>query len=518
MRLAPGTVVDRYTIIRLLGVGGMAEVYEALETELNRGVALKVVSSRNNRDDEAVPRFNREVLSAAKLNHRSIVPIYSVGHDQQRELLFYSMRLLPGGDLSKRIAAGKLTVPESLRILREVAKAFAHAHSRNVVHRDVKPANILFDDEDFPMLTDFGIAKALDTDGRLTKEGHAMGTALYMSPEQVCGEDVDARTDLYGLGVVLFEMLTGRPPYEGDAREVVFKHIGQPVPKLPDAFASLQPLITTLMAKARTDRPRDAEALIALIDQLPRSGLEAWDLAPAPIDVRPELLDRPLTSPQQSSATVLAPSAPLRRKRVPRAVAAAVAVLIIAAASGGWWMQEQAAQQERERAEQVAKQQRLKSEADARQKLADAQEQERIKNEEVLRQAQLNQESAAQGLAAEAKTREQQEAERKRQLAEQKDKDDAAALAKAQADTKAAADEQAKLQKDSQEAAEQALQKKNEEAERLRQAEIDQAKEAEQARIKKEGQDAKQATDKLEKEKQEAERLRLESLINGPTG
>lgn len=512
--LAPGSVVGRYTIIRLLGVGGMAEVYEALESELNRGVALKVVSSSNNRDEEAVPRFNREVLSAAKLNHRSIVPIYSFGHDRQQELLYYSMRLLPGGDLCKRIAAGNLTVREALRILRELAKAFAHAHSRQVVHRDVKPANILFDDENFPVLTDFGIAKALDASGKLTKDGHAIGTALYMSPEQACGDDVDARTDLYGLGVILFEMLTGRPPYQGDARDVLFKHIGQPVPKLPQEFAPLQSLITTLMAKAPADRPRNAEALIELIDQVSGGASEVWGQASAPIEAPSPLLDRMVT-PQQSSETVLAPSASVRRKWVPRVVVATVGALVIAGASGAWWMQERAAEQERIRTEQVAEQQRLNKKADADRL---ALEQARIKEEQRI-QAERATEKETQRLAAEALIKSQQEGDRKRIAVDQKKKDDDAALAKIAADKEAkeTADNQARLLKEKEDAAALAL-RKDEEADRKRQAEADQKKTDEQARIKQDEEDAKQAADKLKKDKLEAEKIRLKSLTDGPTG
>ncbi|MGQ0618971.1 MAG: protein kinase domain-containing protein [Panacagrimonas sp.] len=276
------------------------------------------------------------------------------------------MRLLPGGDLCRRIASGKLTIAETLRILRELSRAFAHAHARNVVHRDVKPANVLFDDEDYPVLTDFGIAKALDAGADLTKQGHAIGTALYMSPEQACGDPVDARTDLYGLGVVLFEMLTGRPPYDGDSsREILYKHIGQPVPRLPAPFAGLQPLISTLMAKDRDDRPRDADALIALIDQVSLKDIGSIDLASVRAEPRPPVRQ----PPPQAAETVLSdgdptritprPDAPGKIRSVRRAAVMVGSVLIaVAAAGGGWWwlQQDEAAKGSIVQAEPIPKQ------------------------------------------------------------------------------------------------------------------------------------------------------------------
>lgn len=279
--LDKGTRLSHYRILRLLGSGGMADVYEAEDQRLGRVVALKVLPPEFGRSAELVARFQVEVRSAASLNHRGIVTVFEVGHDQG--VHFYSMRLLSGGDLGDRIDKG-MTQQQALETLRQVADAFVHAHGRGFVHRDVKPPNILFDEQGHPVLTDFGIAKALEGGSRITATGVSIGTPAYISPEQARGRAVDARTDLYSLGVVLYEMLVGKPPYEGqESLAVIFKHVTEPVPKLPQAHARLQPLIDRLMAKEPDQRPASAAELIALIDQLqPRaSGDTASAATPA---------------------------------------------------------------------------------------------------------------------------------------------------------------------------------------------------------------------------------------------
>src|SRR5690349_4244306 len=185
------------------------------------------------------------------------------------------MRLLTGGDLRGRIKQG-LSATEALAILRELADAFAHAHARGFVHRDVKPENIMFDEQGFPVLTDFGIAKALDAATSMTRTGMTMGTPRYLSPEQAGGKGVDARADLYSLGVVLYEMLTGRPPYDAeDSMAVIFKHVTEPVPTLPPDFARLQPLLEKLMAKDPNRRFASADELLRAVDALGHASRDA---------------------------------------------------------------------------------------------------------------------------------------------------------------------------------------------------------------------------------------------------
>ncbi|MGQ0622237.1 MAG: protein kinase domain-containing protein [Panacagrimonas sp.] len=266
MKLATGSMVDHYRIIRKLGSGGMADVYEAEEADPERRVALKILPQRA-KSDETVQRFRREARSAASLNHRGIVHIYKVGYDTSLDIHYISMRLLIGGDLADRISDA-MSVSDALMIVRELASAFQHAHSRGVIHRDVKPANVLFDEQGFPVLTDFGIAKALGSVS-MTATNTAIGTPTYMSPEQGSGGQADARSDLYALGVMLYEMLCGEPPYVAhDPWAVMYKHQMAPIPTLPSSFQRLQPLIDTLMAKNPDERPNTAAVLISLIDKV----------------------------------------------------------------------------------------------------------------------------------------------------------------------------------------------------------------------------------------------------------
>jgi serine/threonine protein kinase len=264
--LEPGFQLGHYRITRSLGSGGMADVYEAHDDNLERTVALKVLPIEYCRNPQLVARFAKEVRAAAKLNHRNIVTVYEVGH--QDSYHYFSMRLLTGGDLRRRIEQG-LSPMESLAILRELADAFAHAHARNFVHRDVKPENVMFDEQGFPVLTDFGIAKALDANTHMTRTGMTMGTPRYLSPEQASGKPVDARADLYSLGVMFFEMLTGKPPYDAEeSMAVIFKHVTEPIPVLPPEVLRYQPLLEKLMAKDPAKRVPSAVDLIREIDAI----------------------------------------------------------------------------------------------------------------------------------------------------------------------------------------------------------------------------------------------------------
>ncbi|MEW6169809.1 MAG: serine/threonine-protein kinase, partial [Pseudomonadota bacterium] len=264
----PGQILGNYRVVRLLGTGAFAEVYEAEDPLLQRPVALKVLAPEVGRTPDMLARFQREVRAVAALNHPGIVAIYAVGETDG--LNFYAMRLLPGGDLRKQIGRG-IPPQRALEILASLASALDHAHQQGIVHRDIKPENILFDEDGHAVLTDFGIAKVLRAQEQLTAIGTAMGTPQYLSPEQARGGAVDARTDLYSLGVVLFEMLTGRAPYSAaDPLSVVLMHATEPVPKLPPEHADLQPLVDQLMAKHPGQRPAAAAELERLVRRLLR--------------------------------------------------------------------------------------------------------------------------------------------------------------------------------------------------------------------------------------------------------
>ena len=255
MTLEIGTRLGHYRIIALLGRGGMADVYRAEDERLGREVALKAVPPEFARDPERVERFEHEVRAAARLTHPNIVTVYEFGQGAGQH--FYTMALMPGGDLKARIRAHPDGMPaaEARAVAAAMARALDYAHRQGFVHRDVKPENILFGEDGAPQLTDFGIARAMSSGTRMTATGMSIGSPHYMSPEQARGQAVDPRSDLYSLGVVLYEMLTGRVPFDAaDTLAVAYSHVNDPVPQLPPALAELQPVMDRLLAKSPGDR------------------------------------------------------------------------------------------------------------------------------------------------------------------------------------------------------------------------------------------------------------------------
>ena len=254
MTLEIGARLGHYRILALLGRGGMADVYRAEDERLGREVALKAVPAEFARDPERIERFQREVRAAAGLTHANIVTVFEFGQGEEQH--FYTMALMPGGDLKARIRAHPEGMPaEEVRaVALAMARALDYAHQRGLVHRDVKPENILFGEDGVPRLTDFGIARAM-AEGTLTAAGMSIGSPHYMSPEQARGFKVDARSDLYSLGVVLYEMLTGELPFQAsDTFAVAYSHINDPPPDLPPPLAAWQPVLDRLLAKSPEDR------------------------------------------------------------------------------------------------------------------------------------------------------------------------------------------------------------------------------------------------------------------------
>src|SRR4051812_23983736 len=264
-----------YEVEGELGRGGMAIVYRARDVRLKRPVAIKLLPPELAFRGDIRSRFMREAETAARLSHPNIVPIYSV--DERDGMVYFVMALVQGGSVGDRLrSVGALSIAEARRIIREVADALAYAHASGVVHRDIKPDNILLDAESGrAMVTDFGIARAASDDGdgpRLTATGAALGTPAYMSPEQCAGDrEIDGRSDLYSLGTVAYQMLTGEPPFiGGNTPAIMMKQVTErPVPlrqRRADVPDDLERIVMRLLAKSPGDRFADGAALVAALD------------------------------------------------------------------------------------------------------------------------------------------------------------------------------------------------------------------------------------------------------------
>jgi eukaryotic-like serine/threonine-protein kinase len=250
---------NRYTLGDLLGSGGMGEVYLAHDDLLERDVALKVLKEQYLDSEEFVRRFRREAKSAASLNHPHIARVYD-WHRSEEGVYYMVMEYIPGGTLKDRLRnEGPLDPYSAAELAAQVALALGYAHERGVIHRDVKPHNILLTERGYAKVTDFGIAWAASATTTSSWSGLFSGTATYISPEQAMGKAVDPRSDLYSLGVVLYEMLTGTRPYSGeDPASIVFQHVNEPTrspreanPAIPEP---LDALTTKLLAKDREER------------------------------------------------------------------------------------------------------------------------------------------------------------------------------------------------------------------------------------------------------------------------
>lgn len=262
----PAFDIPGYRIVRPLGEGGMATVYLALQTALGRQVAIKVLAVQRAPSEELVRRFEQETRLIARLDHPHIVSIYEVGRTSTGQL-YYTMPYLPNGDL----AARDLREDQSgiVAVMRSLCQALAYAHEQGIVHRDVKPENVLFDKLDRPLLADFGIALATHSDVRVTREGATLGSTGYMSPEQARGLAIDGRSDLYSLGVLCYELVAGELPFQGpDALAVALAHVENPVPRLSPTRRHWQALIDRALAKDPAERFQDAAEFLAALDAL----------------------------------------------------------------------------------------------------------------------------------------------------------------------------------------------------------------------------------------------------------
>ena len=272
--------IGRYEIKSEIGRGGMATVFRAFDPTLKREVALKVLPREFLHDPTFRTRFEREAQTIATLKHPAIVPIYDVGEKDGQPYLV--MPLLDGGTLTQRLKKGPLTLTDIVAILNRVAQALDFAHNADIIHRDLKPDNVLFDHHDDSFIADFGIAK-LTKGSRttLTSRGVVIGTPAYISPEQANGEELDGRTDIYSLGVILFEMLTGQLPFRANTPiGIIMKHITAPIP-YPVTFNPQLPtdcnsIIAKVLAKSREERYSTATALAAAFTQVIDPNFTPW--------------------------------------------------------------------------------------------------------------------------------------------------------------------------------------------------------------------------------------------------
>ncbi len=263
--------IPGYRILNLIGRGANATVYLALQESLNRHVALKILQ-KFECPAQAV-RFFNEGQIVASMNHPNIITIYDIGSVGSQQ--YIAMEYLDGGSLRDRIKEHP-SPAEALDIVQAIGSALEFVHQGGIVHRDIKPENILFQKAGIPKITDFGVAKALDRDMNLTMDGTALGSPYYLSPEQAEGKDLDGRSDIYSLGVILFEMLAGRKPYLGESQiEVIFGHLNKPIPSLPEEHRHYQALVDKMMAKSADERFSSAGEMLEYMNALRSLGRDA---------------------------------------------------------------------------------------------------------------------------------------------------------------------------------------------------------------------------------------------------
>src|SRR5258706_4643048 len=319
-----GTTLGKYQIMERLGRGGMADVYRAYQPGMDRIVAIKIMHGHLATDESFITRFKREAHTVGNLRHPNIVQV--IDFDIQDDEYYMVMEFIQGDTLKTLLQSrGALPVTEALDITIKLADALAYAHAEGMIHRDIKPANILFSKNNTPILTDFGIARIMDASG-LTMSGAFVGTPSYVSPEAGRGEPVDERADIYSLGIVLYEMLTGTVPYDADTPyALIMKHINDPLP-MPRQFNAALPeaverVVLKALAKNKEDRFQTATEFKTALENAKQAALSQMQThtgkATAPAPANP--VDK----------TVAGSARPNRRSRMPLAIGA-VAVVVVA--------------------------------------------------------------------------------------------------------------------------------------------------------------------------------------------
>jgi eukaryotic-like serine/threonine-protein kinase len=314
-------LAGRYTVQKLLGAGGMGAVFLADDLTLERAVAIKVLPPDMSRDERVVARFQREAKTAAKLDHPNIIPIHRV--EGESGLHYIVMKYVTGRSLDSMLDAGQpLPIPFAMRILAEAAAALGHAHARGVVHRDVKPANIMLGADDQVVLTDFGISKVGDLTAQLTQTGMIIGTPHYMAPEQATGRDVDGRADQYSLAVLGHQLFTGKLLFSGDsAHTIIYRHVSEQPPRVVSLRPDVPPAVDAALDRALRKEPDERFAT-----------MEEFARAVRGESVAGAVTAKPSTRALNAATVRMAQPAMRKRRSRKRAVFATLAVLVAAGA------------------------------------------------------------------------------------------------------------------------------------------------------------------------------------------
>jgi eukaryotic-like serine/threonine-protein kinase len=317
VRVVGETIAGRYRLEELIGSGGMARVFRAHDTLLERDVALKILDERFLGDAEYVERFRREARAAAQLSHPNIVTVIDRGEEDGHQYIVFEY--VEGETLKQLIErTGPLPVAEAIELALQVGRALAFAHTFGLVHRDVKPQNVLLNGDGAAKVTDFGIARTLDVEKGVTQTGTVLGTSNYIAPEQASGERVDEHSDVYSLGVVLYELLTGEVPFPGDSFvAVAMRHINEPAPDVRERRPDVPPRLAAAIDRALEKDPADRFEMDELVGELEAclAGLEGGD-EDATVVVRPSRKRRPAK-----------PGASRRRRPIPWPVVVGVLAL-----------------------------------------------------------------------------------------------------------------------------------------------------------------------------------------------
>ena len=329
-----GERIGQYEIRSLLGKGGMGAVYLAEDHSLGRQVALKILPPHLSEDSEIMARFVREARALAALRHPNLMHIYTVGKHEGRP--YFAMEYVKGSTLGAVLAKAKsLALPQAVHITAEVMAALDKVHEAGMVHRDVKPGNIIIDDDGRAVLMDFGLARR-EQDARLTADHTVLGTPQYMSPEQAESADVDGRADVYSLGIVLYEMLTGSPPFKGKTSfEVLRQHVESSVPApsalRPDVPAGLDVVLARAVAKSPEDRYRNVREMAADLVKVCPDPVLARLAGVAETDTVPTVVMSDAAGrPRTFASTVALPTARAWSRRRLTVGAAVVAALLAA--------------------------------------------------------------------------------------------------------------------------------------------------------------------------------------------